>query len=86
MTGVQTCALPISTVRLGVVNAGRIQVAIYDVSGRRVRHLADRVFAAGEHTLVWDGTDDRGGKAARGVYFVRSSVQKDAGRVILLNP
>jgi hypothetical protein len=74
-----------STVRFGVSRAGRVQVNIYDVAGRKVRGLADRVFPAGEHTLQWDGTDDAGGKVARGVYFVRSSVQKDSGRIIVLN-
>jgi hypothetical protein len=49
-----------STVLFGVERAGRVQVAIYDVSGRRIRELADRVFPAGEHELRWDGTDDGG--------------------------
>jgi hypothetical protein len=74
-----------SVVRFSVAKAGRVQVSIYDVTGRRVRNLADRVFPAGESKLEWDGTDDSGGKVARGVYFVRSSVQKDAGRIIVLN-
>jgi hypothetical protein len=74
-----------SSVRFGVAKAGRVQVNIYDVAGRKVRGLADRVFPAGEHTLQWDGTDDAGGKVARGVYFVRSSVQKDSGRIIVLD-
>ena len=74
-----------SFVHFGVAKPGRVQVSIYDVAGRKVRNLADRVFPAGEHTLQWDGTDDAGSKLARGVYFVRSSVQKDAGRVIVLN-
>jgi hypothetical protein len=74
-----------SSVRFGVAKAGRVQVNIYDVAGRKVRGLADRVFPAGEHTLQWDGTDDAGGKVARGVYFVRSSIQKDTGRIIVLN-
>jgi flagellar hook assembly protein FlgD len=68
-----------------VAKAGRVQVNIYDVAGRKVRGLADRVFPAGEHTLQWDGTDDAGAKVARGVYFVRSSVQKDSGRIIVLD-
>jgi flagellar hook assembly protein FlgD len=63
-----------------------VQVNIYDVAGRRVRLLADRVFPAGEQTLVWDGADDGGRKVARGVYFVRSSTQLDAGRIVVLNP
>ncbi len=75
----------VSSVRFGVARAGRIQVTIYDVTGRRIRALADRVFAAGEHTLVWDGSDDNGAKVARGVYFVRSSAQPDARRIIVLN-
>ena len=74
-----------SVVRFGVAKAGRVQVSIYDVTGRKIKNLADRVFPAGEHSLQWDGTDDGGQKVARGVYFVRSSVQKDAGRIIVLN-
>ena len=74
-----------SVVRFGVAKAGRVQVTIYDVTGRKIKNLADRVFQAGEHSLQWDGTDDDGSKVARGVYFVRSSVQKDAGRIIVLN-
>jgi hypothetical protein len=74
-----------SSVRFGVAQTGRVQMNIYDVAGRKVRDLADRVFPAGEHVLEWDGTDDAGGRVARGVYFVRSSVQKDAGRIIVLN-
>jgi hypothetical protein len=74
-----------SVVRFSVAKAGRVQVSIFDVTGRKVRNLADRVFPAGESKLEWDGTDDAGSKVARGVYFVRSSVQKDAGRIIVLN-
>jgi len=74
-----------SVVRFSVSKAGRVQVSIYDVTGRKIRNLADRVFPAGESRLEWDGTDDAGSKVARGVYFVRSSVQKDAGRIIVLN-
>ena len=74
-----------SVVRFSVSKAGRVQVSIFDVTGRKVRNLADRVFPAGESRLEWDGTDDSGSKVARGVYFVRSSVQKDAGRIIVLN-
>ena len=74
-----------SFVRFSVAKAGRVQVSIYDVTGRKVRNLSDRVFPAGEHSIQWDGTDDSGSKVARGVYFVRSSVQKDAGRIIVLN-
>jgi flagellar hook capping protein FlgD len=73
-----------STVLLGVAHSGRARIGIYDVAGRRVRTLADRVFPAGEHRLTWDGADDEGRPVGRGVYFVKSSTQKDAGRIIVL--
>ncbi len=62
-----------------------VQVNVYDVAGRKLRTLADRLFPAGEQTLVWDGADDTGRKVSRGVYFVRSSTQPSAGRIIVLN-
>jgi hypothetical protein len=74
-----------SSVRFSIAKAGRVQIGIYDVTGRKVRNLADRVFPAGEQELRWDGTDDAGNKVARGVYFVRSSTQTSAGRIIVLN-
>ena len=72
------------TVRFGVPSQGRVQVMLFDVSGRRVRQLADRVFPAGEQVLQWNGTDDAGTKVARGVYFVRSSQEPQAKRIIVL--
>jgi hypothetical protein len=74
-----------ATVRLGIAHTGRVQVNVYDVAGRQVRKLADRLFPEGETSLAWDGTDDTGTKVPRGVYFVRTSVQSGAGRIIVLN-
>jgi hypothetical protein len=64
---------------------GRTRLAIYDVRGRWVRTLSDAAFAAGPHTLAWDGTDARGSSVASGVYFARlTSGGKVAVRRLLL--
>ena len=73
-----------STVHLGVARTERVRVRIYDVTGRLVRTLADRVFPPGEHTLVWDGATDDGGRAPRGVFFVNSTNQPGSRRVVVL--
>jgi hypothetical protein len=44
---------------------------IYNTLGQRVRTLAEDVYSAGEHELVWNGTDDSGADVASGVYFYR---------------
>jgi flagellar hook assembly protein FlgD len=58
-------------VEFGLPASDRVEVGIFDVSGRRVRMLAERRFPAGEHRLAWDGRDDAGRAVARGVYFTR---------------
>ncbi|MFI5370918.1 MAG: hypothetical protein ACHQ52_05105 [Candidatus Eisenbacteria bacterium] len=56
----------------GLVHTEQARVEVYDVSGRRIRTLADRLFAGGvEHRLVWDGTDSAGRSVNPGVYFYR---------------
>ena len=60
-----------ASIALGLARADRVEIRIYDVGGRLVRRLADRFFATGEHEVVWDGRDEGGRRAARGVYFAR---------------
>jgi hypothetical protein len=55
----------------GLAKTDRAEIRVYDVGGRLMRTLANRVFPAGEHTLFWDGVDDNGRAVARGVYFAR---------------
>ncbi|MBD3162555.1 MAG: hypothetical protein GF346_09345 [Candidatus Eisenbacteria bacterium] len=50
---------------------GSVDLALYDVGGRRVRTLIDRPVAAGEHTVVFDGRDGGGAPLPSGIYFVR---------------
>ena len=59
------------TVEFGLAKADRIEVRVFDVSGRLVRLLADRSFAPGKYSLTWDGADAEGRQVARGVYFTQ---------------
>jgi hypothetical protein len=60
-----------STVEFGLAQPDRVEVKIYDVTGRVVRTLADRLFPAGRFTLTWDGADNTGRQVAHGVYFTQ---------------
>ena len=50
-----------------------VRAEVFDLQGRRVRVLAERGFERGAHVLPWDGRDDSGVRAGRGLYFVRFS-------------
>lgn len=62
---------PRTELRFELARAGRVQLEIYDVRGRRVRNLVDRDLGAGPHTTSFDGCDDDGAALASGVYYVR---------------
>jgi hypothetical protein len=52
-------------------NRELVDLAIYDVRGRRVRNLIKDVTEAGRYSLCWDLRDASGMRVAAGVYFVR---------------
>jgi flagellar hook assembly protein FlgD len=63
---------PVTSIRYDVpAGGGRVHLAIYDVSGRRVAVLVDRHEQAGKHEVLWKGLDSAGRRAASGVYFCR---------------
>lgn len=52
-------------------STGHLQVAVFDLRGRRVRVLQDDVVGVREGVLTWDGRDSGGRTAASGVYLVQ---------------
>lgn len=50
---------------------GRARLEVFDLGGRRVRHLADGTRAAGRWTQGWDLADDAGNRVGAGVYLAR---------------
>jgi hypothetical protein len=62
---------PAVSLPLRLAAAGTLELTIHDLLGRTVRTLAAGTLPAGEHRLVWDGTDAAGRPLASGVYFAR---------------
>jgi len=51
-----------------------VDLAVYDVSGRRIKSLAAGRVAVGVQSASWDRRDDSGAEVATGVYFLRLRV------------
>jgi len=60
-----------TSVRFAVPSPGRVSLKVFGVDGRLVRTLLEDDLQAGAQELVWDGRDDRGLRAASGVYLAR---------------
>ncbi|MFN8547288.1 MAG: FlgD immunoglobulin-like domain containing protein [Candidatus Eisenbacteria bacterium] len=60
---------PRTSIRFSLASSGPADLVIYDVNGRKVKTLTSGQMTAGDHTLVWDGTDDAGHRVGAGVYW-----------------
>ncbi|MFC1572083.1 FlgD immunoglobulin-like domain containing protein [Candidatus Eisenbacteria bacterium] len=58
-----------SEISFEVPAAAQVRLALYDVTGRGVRTIADGMFSAGVHRVSWDGKDSSGQSVPAGVYF-----------------
>lgn len=52
---------------------GPLELAVYDIAGRRLVELAKGVRPAGIHSFIWNGKDADGTQAPNGVYFYRAA-------------
>ncbi len=73
---------PRTTIEVELGRAGRLELAAYDIAGRRVWHWPPRALPAGRHCVVWSASDE----LVSGVYLVRARTAEGrrSRRVVLL--
>ena len=62
---------PTTQIVYGLPEAGKVDMMVYDVLGRRVARLVNENQEAGWHTISWDGRNDIGHELPGGLYFCR---------------
>jgi immune inhibitor A len=62
---------PQTNIRYTLIREGWVEIEIFNLLGERIRTLAKRTEARGEHSVRWDGTDEEGNSVPSGVYFCR---------------
>jgi hypothetical protein len=73
-------------IRYTLSREARTELAIYDITGRRIRTLVSGIQSAGPHQATWDGFDDAGRRPQPGIYLYRllTGTDVETGRVVLL--
>jgi len=63
-----------------------VELAVYNIKGQRVKTLTNEVFAAGSHSVVWNGDDEGGRAVGSGVYFYRLNAgeYKAVGKMVMV--
>ncbi len=69
---------PTTTISFTLNRASQVSLDIFNLLGQQVNRLVDDRLAAGEHRVIWDGTDRSGTGVAAGVYFYRLATDERA--------
>ncbi|MCK4656742.1 MAG: T9SS type A sorting domain-containing protein, partial [candidate division Zixibacteria bacterium] len=62
---------PSTTIRFYLSDRGVVDLAVYNILGRKVATLVESDVDAGWQEVIWDGTSSSGDKVASGIYFYR---------------
>ena len=68
------------------VNYLKVNIQIFDISGRIVKELINDHHSIGKYTIDWNAVDDNGQKVSAGLYFYSISTEylTETKKMILL--
>ena len=79
---------PTTTIEFSVngENAENVYIGVFNVKGQEVKTLLNETLPSGEHSVVWDGTDNTNTAVASGVYYsrLRTAKKTKARKMIML--
>jgi hypothetical protein len=76
---------PGTTISFRLPVSAEVTLAIYSLSGQLVKQVARGAYPSGQHQIVWDATNERGERAASGVYlYVLKAGEFTAQRKLVL--
>lgn len=68
---------PDTNIKFHIPQRGNVKLQIFNIKGQRVKTLADDMFEAGTHKLIWDGRNEQGQITASGIYFYRLQTERE---------
>ncbi|MCK5126900.1 MAG: T9SS type A sorting domain-containing protein [candidate division Zixibacteria bacterium] len=62
---------PFTKIEFTLDQQSSVSVEIFNIVGQKMKALIDDILPAGNHSIVWDGTDGSGDAVASGIYLYR---------------
>jgi hypothetical protein len=60
---------PTTNIKFTIIKAGNVNIDIYNIKGELIKTLVNGNYNVGEHSVVWNGMDNKGKTVSSGVYF-----------------
>jgi len=77
---------PVTTISYSVPTEQHVQLAVYDLLGRKVATLTNKQVTPGTHSVKWDATNESGVKVSSGIYFykLKSAAETRVKKMVLI--
>ena len=78
---------PSTTISFDVTQTSSyVDIGIYNMKGQKVKQLVNEQLYAGQHSVIWNGTDDSGNPVTSGIYLykLKSGVYTSTKKMILM--
>jgi hypothetical protein len=62
---------PLTNIPFELSDAEFVTISVYAVDGKLIKTLVNKVYEAGRHEVMWNGTNKDGDRVASGTYFYR---------------
>ncbi len=71
---------PVTNIAYSIKETGNLTIEVYNMRGQLVKTLIDEVKETGDHTAIWNGTDNFNKSVSSGVYFYKMVSESNIGR------
>ena len=77
---------PSTTIKLELAESGKIELAVYNIKGQKVKTLMNCITASGIYEFIWNGKDEVGKSVGSGQYVVKllHNRKETATKIMLL--
>jgi len=75
-----------TTITYTTTNNGHINLSIYNTQGQLIRTLADGIHSVGQHSTIWNTTDNNGKAVPNGhyIYVLETETERVSNRMIVV--
>lgn len=77
---------PSTTIKFFIDEKAKVKINIFNSAGELVNSIGNKIMSAGEHEILWNGTDSKGMRVPTGVYFYQifANQKSETKKMILL--
>ena len=60
---------PVTSIHYSLPNSAKVELAVFNLQGQRVKTLISGIQSTGNYEIVWDGTNENGMLVTSGIYL-----------------